>query len=512
MGNSLHPAVVLVADRTLSADYRVLFEGIFATTQTRRTPALVMRTLLAPRMSVHPDGQAKATTLGLRRIEATLLDGGTLKPSDLAVATPETLSRLVGPWTKIVAVASGDPLGMGQSNTTMSQIRRAELYTKRWMDRLMLRIQLAKGRFGFQLLAGGGGAWQYAQNPQAAADHGIDCVFEGYFETLGPALIANLLSGRPAPSHVREAGTAIGAVRPIRAASLMGSVELSRGCGRGCPFCTSASRPMEHLPSETILADLRTNVAAGVTSAIAGSEDFFRYGGAGEKVNFEALRSLLEQVRGVKGLRFVQLENANISSVLQYAPEELSEVRRLLALEAPSDYLWINMGVETASPELLRRVSPAKAAPFRLEDWPELVLQAAERMEKAGFFSMFSLVMGLPGETPADVEATLALVRKLALRRAAVFPVFHEPVLSDARARGEAFGPHRMSELHVQLVRECYEINCRQMPGLFWDNQRAGGVGWLKRAVLQAMGRCEVFLWRRAFSRMGGQCSVVSGQ
>ena len=52
-------------------------------------------------------------------------------------------------------------------------------------------------------------------------------------------------------------------IPPIRGASTMGVVEISRGCGLGCSFCTIARVPMVHLPPETMLADVRTNVAAG---------------------------------------------------------------------------------------------------------------------------------------------------------------------------------------------------------------------------------------------------------
>ncbi len=501
----LKPAVILVADRTLSGRYKVLFEGIFATMQTTQVPEIALRRFLSPPVATDPEGRAHAVPLGLRRIESALLKYTTLEAEDVVCTTPERIASLLGPWVKIVGFTSSDPLGRGMSNTTTTNFWKGELYSKHWTRQLLEQLGPHKDRYGFQIVVGGGGAWQWRMFPELAADLPVDIIFEGYFEDQGPALFAELLEGRSERNVLVESKTAVGRIQPIQGASLLGAMELSRGCGRGCQFCAMARTKMEHLPQDTILADLEANVAQGMRSVVSGSEDFFRYGATGIKPDFDRLRALLQEMQSIKGLSFMQIDHANVTSVLQLTDEQLREIRRLLTWERPTRYLWLNMGVESANGHLVAQNSPGKIAPFRPDDWSDLVREAADKMLRTGFFPVFSVILGLPGETPADVDATIKLVRDLGAKGGVIFPIFYEPIQAEELAADYRFTLKSMRADHLDLYQSCYEINFKRVPPLFWDNQRAGGVSWLKRATMQALGRTEVITWRRTFKQLRRQ-------
>ncbi|MCX7824052.1 MAG: B12-binding domain-containing radical SAM protein [Verrucomicrobiae bacterium] len=492
--------VVLTADRTLMADYPTLFDGIMGTVQTRVVPEFIMRRFICP--PAPRDGlRVRKAPLGLRRVEAALRRDG-FSEADLIIVAPEDLPQAVGRRTRIIAVASGDPFGLGMSNTTMADMAGGQLYTARWYDALLRQIRQLKDRLGFRIVAGGAGAWQFAFRPEQRDALGVDTVVSGYAEGIVGNLFRRILAGESAPPLVNAGSLAAQDIPATAGATSMGVVEISRGCGKGCDFCTVAREPMTHLPEATILADAQTNLARGVDSLALVSEDVFRYGAASHAgdVNPAALKSLARKVRALRGLRIIQLDHANIISAARFSDDDLREVAATLTEGQRHRFLWINLGVETASGDLLdRNARGGKIRPWKPDAWAALCEETCRRMTRAGFFPFVSLILGLPGETPDDVRQTVRLVERLYRERLCIFPIFHAPVQPDS---GKPFAIADMTADHWRLFRLSYDLNFRWIPSLFWDNQAAAGVGAAKRLFIQVTGRLQRLQWKTRFAWM----------
>jgi len=493
--------IVLSAERILMARYNTLFDGMVAASQTTTTPGFIIKKILAPR-AVGNSIRAPRASLGLRRIESALLNAGE-NPRDVIIVTEENLKHAIGSETRIIGVSSGDPLGLGMNSSTMEGIGGGRIYSAKYFNKLIAGIGRLRGNAPeARVVVGGPGAWQFSQNPEKISATGIDHVVSGYCENSIADIFKNIAAGKPHPEIITAECPGANDIPPIRGATTMGVVEISRGCGFGCGFCTLANVPMSHLPEDTILSDVGTNVGLGQNNISLISEDVFRYGGAGAKVCPERLCDLLSRVREIDGVRLVQFDHANIVSVALYSDEQLAEVRRLMVGDGNRhDYVWLNLGVETADGDLLADCGgrPKMGAGDPTE-WGEFCMEQIARLEKAGFFPFISLLFGLPGEKTVHVEGTIRWVECLKGRRVAVFPLFYAPVEASAKP----FAIADMTPAHWRLLRMCYRFNFKWIPRLCWDNQTRGGAGLAGRLLIQVFGRMQTLWWKILFAIKSG--------
>src|SRR3990170_959690 len=104
------------------------------------------------------------------------------------------------------------------------------------------------------------------------------------------------------------------------------------------------------------------------------------------------------------------------------------------------------IGIETGSPEIARKIMPAKAHPFKAEDWAEVVQTGMGIMHDNKLVPACTLIVGLPEEKEEDVIKTMELVDDLKHFRSLIVPLFFVPL---GRLKSENwFKQTEMSELH----------------------------------------------------------------
>jgi radical SAM superfamily enzyme YgiQ (UPF0313 family) len=226
----------------------------------------------------HDNGIARYAPYGLRKIEAALLRY--YKRNEVVVAHPLYIDRFISNDTKIVAVNTMDPLGMGPVTMMFSYGGRLTPYTKKRFYELTARINYLRRKNGykFKIIVGGPGAWQfnYVNNNELKRleiDHIIigetEHVITDLFREIEENEMPKLMNIRTWPS-IEEIPVIVGA-------STHGLIEVMRGCGRGCSFCEPNLRYGRFMPLEKIDEEIKVNVKMGQNSIWVHSEDIFLY-------------------------------------------------------------------------------------------------------------------------------------------------------------------------------------------------------------------------------------------
>jgi radical SAM superfamily enzyme YgiQ (UPF0313 family) len=471
--------IILTADRLLMADYACLFDAMVAASQTTTTPRLILESLLMPPPRSNSIEAANAP-LGLRRIESALHAAGI----EAMVVHPDRLQDAIGRDTRIVGIATGEPLGKGMNSSTMVAIAGGRIWAQVFFDQVYSKVKMLAPHASIAI--GGPGAWQIAQTHPTNLT-----VVDGYCEGNIASIFREMLGTRQPLGTVKGDYTAD--IPKIRGASSIGAIEMSRGCGLGCEFCTIARTPMTHMPLDTILSDVDVNIRGSQKNLSLLSEDFFRYGAQGMRVNPAGLIEILRQIRENQAIKLLQIDHVNVSSIAQFSDEELREVHRLLTLGQRHEFLWVNIGIETASGELLiRNGGKSKMAGCRPDDWYDFTQEQIRRLMRAGFYPLVSLVLGLSHEDPRDAELNLRWVQELKNQRMSVFPVALAPL-------GKYHSPPQLNRIHWKTVIESYRLNFKWAPKLVWDNERGAGAPIARSIAAQLIGKTQVLWWNASF-------------
>jgi radical SAM superfamily enzyme YgiQ (UPF0313 family) len=440
--------ILLTADRTLMSDYhRNEFLGFGTCAPPNVIPNWLYGWLFFPPIKTE-NGIPVAAPYGLRKIEAQLLSEG----FDVLTVSPNHLKKYIGE-AKVLGIHVMDPFGLGPASTTFASILKKEPFLAQYFRALLSnpKIREAKKR-GLRIIVGGPGVWQFRYRPKFVEEYGIDCIIEGEAEKVIGKIFRAALNGEALPQYyevsVKET-PGLEEIPDIKGPSVNGLVEIGRGCCRGCEFCNVTLRPLRWYPYEKILREIDVDIEVGsVNWCCLHAEDVMLYGSKNTLPNDEKLINLHQLVvKKCEGISWSHCSMAAIAS----KPKLFSKIAEIILQKQP--WWGAEIGIETGSPELARKVMPAKAHPFPPEKWPEVVRTSMGLMHDNKLIPACTLIVGIPEETEEDLIKTIELIDDLKDVRSLIVPLFFVPL---GRLKDEEwFKETEMKQLHRELLITC---------------------------------------------------------
>ena len=236
----------------------------------------------------------------------------------------------------------------------------------------------------------------------------------------------------------------------IRARGVSAFVTVQEGCDKFCTFCVvpytrgaEVSRPLAKIVAEAELL-----VREGVREITLLGQNVNAYHGAGEDgrpVTLAGLMARLSQVEGLVRLRYMTSHPNDMDEALIAAHRDLPAVMPFLHLpvQSGSDRILAAMNRNHTAADYLASIARVRAAR------PDIALSS-------------DFIVGFPGETEADFEATLDLIAQVGFASTFFFKYSTRPGTPGAGLGDqipEAVKAERLARLQVLVERQRHGFN-----------------------------------------------------
>lgn len=455
--------IVLTAPATEMSDFNknpfIAFTGGFS---KGFIPLWFLRKYLYSPIESDGNSIAKYAPYGLRKIEASLIENG-FDESEIAVVHPSNLDTFVGPNTKVVGISTMDPIGMGYVSQTYSSLLGGGEPLNLIEFRSLMKKKCIQ-QYKPKIIVGGAGAWQLERRKLRKA-LGIDCIVIGEGEHIVSKLFKKAIKGEELPPAVYNETSPREETPTIKHASIYGCVEISRGCGRNCHFCTPTMQRRRDFPLDEIIREIEVNVREGSEMLLLSTEDIFLYGAKNTRFipNKKSVLKLIRKASSYPEIKAIQPAHMSLAPVV-YDPSMVSELAEILIEHSCYSYrgkpiITAETGIETGSTRLIRKYMAGKSLPFKSEEWRNLVCQAFGILNDNDWYPLATLIIGLPDETETDVIETLELIDDLRKYKAFLVPLLFVP-LEGCILKGEReIDLNLLSEAQWEFLTSCWEYN-----------------------------------------------------
>ena len=420
------------------------------------------------RLENHPDGTAKHTIYGLRKIESLLIKA--FGQDNVVVSHYDNLDQFIGPNTKIVGISTMDPLGLAYVSTTYNSLIGfgGEALNASEFKKMVTHPAIQK--YKPKIVVGGAGTWQISES-KSQEQLGIDVLVQGEAEHDLVYLFQQLMNEKPVDSYYITQKPELDEIPLIQHAASYGMVEITRGCGRGCQFCSPTMRTKYSFPIEHIMKEVETNIRGGTKSIFTVTEDIFLYKSKpGFIPNREEIVKLYSSIASYPGVDHILLSHASLAPVI-YDKKLLEELTPILIEKTKwhpntskmykQPFISVEVGIETGSIRLMKKYMKGKALPYSVDQWPELVVEGIGHMNDHDWWPLCTIMTGQPDETDDDVRATLDLIDDLRNHQAKMFytPVLFIPLKEAVLGNQHRTDLGNLSELQWEVLSRCWKNN-----------------------------------------------------
>jgi tRNA-2-methylthio-N6-dimethylallyladenosine synthase len=225
---------------------------------------------------------------------------------------------------------------------------------------------------------------------------------------------------------------------------------VQEGCDKFCTFCVVPyTRGAEYSrPTRDIIAEARDLADQGVREITLLGQNvnaYRRHGASGEAVRFSDLLAEVAAVPGIARLRYTTSH-----------PRELTDDLIQAHAAIPALMPYLHLPVQAGSDKILKAMNRGHDA----SDYEERV--ARLRAARSDLALSGDFIVGFPGETDADFEATLALVSRVGYASAFTFKYSQRPGTPASAMAGqipEAVKTKRLAELNALLAAQQTAFN-----------------------------------------------------
>lgn len=459
--------IVLTASRAEANNYDNNPFTAFLCTFPKKLSGYLLKEHLAA-MEHNPDGTAKYTLYGLRKVESLLIDE--FGEENVVTVHYDNLDKFIGKNTKIVGISSMDPMGLAYVSTTYNSLIGfgGEALNAAEFTKLVNHPSIKK--YKPKVVVGGAGAWQILEI--GAQDKlGIDVLFHGEAEHDIIDLFKKILNGEDTPKWYEAKKPSMSEIPLIKHAATYGMVEIMRGCGRGCQFCSPTMRTRYTIPLDHIMKEIEINIKEGSNTIFTVTEDIFLYDSKpGFIPNRESVVKLYKNIASYPGVEYILLSHASLAPVI-YDKKLLEELTPILIEKTKwnpetsrlyrKPFVSVEVGIETGSVRLMKKYMKGKALPYSVDNWPEIVVQGIGLMNDHDWWPLCTIMTGQPDETEEDVIATLNLIDDLRDHNAKMFytPVLFIPLKDAVLGKHQRTDLKNLSELQWEILARCWRNN-----------------------------------------------------